>query len=204
MDSLIKQYRRNRTKGQRFSIYLVVEKAGLSAQLDAWFGDLGLPIVALGGYASQSLINKFRYDIGRQGRPAVLVYAGDMDPSGEDIDRDFVARVGLFSSRRVNRVALDADQVRDFGLPFQPDPAVISKLKKDTRAASFMRRHGIQRYEDLVQYEVDALPPETLRDLYRNAIDGYWDPDAHAAVLAQEQEDLAVLRDLRDGLDGAS
>ena len=45
-------------------------------QLDAWFGDeLGLPILALGGYASQSFVAEVRDDIARQDRPAVLIYA---------------------------------------------------------------------------------------------------------------------------------
>jgi hypothetical protein len=74
-----------------------VEKSGLSEQLGAWFGDpLGVPIVALGGYASQTLADAVRRDIERSGRPAALIYAGDLDPTGLDVDRDFVHRVGVF------------------------------------------------------------------------------------------------------------
>jgi hypothetical protein len=70
-------YRRERTEGQEWTIVLGVEKAGMSAQLDAWFTDpLGIPHVALGGFASQSLCDKVARDIARQGRPAVLIYAG--------------------------------------------------------------------------------------------------------------------------------
>jgi hypothetical protein len=183
-------YRRDRSEGQEWTIYLGVEKAGLSEQLDSWFGhELGVPIVALGGYASQSLVDTVRRDIQSCGRPAVLIYAGDLDPTGEDIDRDFEARVGVFD--KVVRVALTAEQVEVYRLPFNPDQAVRDKLERDPRAARFQARHG-----SLKQYEVDALPPETLLNLYRNAVGQFWDADAHAAVLARENSDLAELRRL--------
>ena len=49
-----------------------------------------------------------------------------------------------------------------------------------------------------MQYEVDALPPETLRYLYRSAIDQYWDADAHAEAMEQEDLDLRELRTLAE------
>ena len=107
-------------------------------------------------YASQSLVDKVRRDVARQGRRAIGIYAGDHDPSGEDLDRDFEERVGIFD--KFIRVALSPEQVAEFLYPpFNPDPVVISKLQRDIRARSFMERHGIRRYEDLVQYEVGCI-----------------------------------------------
>src|SRR5207245_595857 len=109
------RYRRDRTEGQKRTIVLGVEKAGMSAQLDAWFTEpLGIPHVALGGYASQTLCREVLRYIDPRNRPAVLIYAGDFDPSGEDIDRDFVRRVRGFDE--VHRVALNAKQVREYNL----------------------------------------------------------------------------------------
>lgn len=184
-------YRRDRTEGQDWTIYLGVEKAGLSAQLHSWFDDLGLPIVALGGYASQTLCDAVRRDIEKQARPAALAYAGDLDPTGIDIDRDFVARVGVFD--KVIRVALTPEQVEQYRLPFSFDPEVMEKLEKDPRAAAFKRLYG-----GLQQYEVDALPPEVLRDLYRSAISEFWDEDAYNEVIAQEDDDVEQLRQMRE------
>jgi hypothetical protein len=173
-------YRTDRTAGQPWTIYLGVEKAGLSAQLDSWFGGLGVPIIALGGYASQSLIGQIRDDIYWQKRPAALVYAGDHDPTGEDIVRDLVARVGLFA--RVMRVALTPEQVSTYNLPFNPSAEVAAKLERDPRAAGFMERHG-----SLVQYEVDALAPDDLRNMYRTALDELWQDEPYQSALAAEQ-----------------
>ncbi len=75
----------------------------MGAQLNAWFTDrFGIPHVALGGFASQTCATCCRLRATRRDRPAVFIYAGDHDPSGELIDRDFVARVGMFD--KVERV----------------------------------------------------------------------------------------------------
>jgi hypothetical protein len=67
LTALAEQYRRDRTQGQPFSVYLAVEKAGIVEQLRAWFGDLGVPIVALSGYASQSYVDRVAERVARQG-----------------------------------------------------------------------------------------------------------------------------------------
>jgi hypothetical protein len=173
-------YRRDRTQGQPWALYLGVEKAGIVEQLTDWFGDLGVPVLALGGYSSQSYVQDVADDVASQGRPAVLLYAGDHDPSGEDIDRDFLARSGCFA--QVERVALTAAQVEAYQLPPQPGKTT------DSRAAGFLARHG-----RLVQVELDALAPDDLQGLYQAAIDRYWDPAAHAAALAQEAQERGRL-----------
>lgn len=173
-------YRRDRTEGQDVSIYLGVEKNGIVEQLRAWFGHFGLPILALGGYSSQSYVAEVVADVSESGRPAVLLYAGDHDPSGEDIDRDFCARTGCFD--RVVRVALTYEQVREYDLPPQPGKST------DSRAGGFMARHG-----ELVQVELDALPPEVLRSLYETALAPWWDVSAYREVLAREREERASL-----------
>ena len=185
---LLAQYRRDRTAGQEWTVILGVEKAGMSAQLDAWFtGPLGIPHVALGGYASQSLVDDVRGYIEDQQRLGqVLIYAGDHDPTGVDIDRDFAEQVGYFD--KVIRVALLPDQIEEYGLVSNPDPEVTAKLSRDPRAAAFEQRFG-----ELEQYEVDALAPETLRDLYESTIDDFWDEDAYQAVLAAEEADRRTL-----------
>jgi hypothetical protein len=185
-------YRRDRTDGQPHALYLGVEKAGIVEQLSAWFGDrLGVPIVALKGYSSQTLVDEVAEEILEDGRPAVLLYAGDLDPTGEDVDRDFVDRVAVFDA--VHRIALNAEQVEAYGLPPLPGKPT------DSRAAAFKARHG-----RLMQVELDALDPDELRRLFQAAIDGYWDVSAFEAVRTREREQHARVGDLLNALDGAS
>jgi hypothetical protein len=174
-------YRRDRTEGQAWSVYVGAEKATLLAQLDDWFGTRGIPVLTLRGYSGQELVTDVRDDITVSKRPAVLLYAGDFDPSGEDIDRDFVRRVGAFD--RFVRVALnDMGQVERFDLPPQLGKA------SDPRAADFVARHG-----RLVQVELEALDPDDLRGLYDAALGDYWDDDAYQATLAREDDDRRQL-----------
>jgi hypothetical protein len=174
-------YRRDRTEGQPYQTIIAVEKATQYAFLRTWFDHLGLPVAALRGYDSQSHIEEIVDLIDGDPRPSVLVYAGDYDPSGVDIIRDFLARAGARLAE-VRRVALDWSQVVEHGLPPQLGKAT------DSRAASFEKREG-----RLVQVELEALAPTILRDLYQSAISDYWDADAHRDVLAREQADRATL-----------
>jgi hypothetical protein len=155
-------YQLDRTTGQDVSLYLGVEKAGMVIQLQSWFGDLGVPVLALGGYSSQTYADNVAADANGRGRPAVLLYGGDFDPSGEDIDRDFIERTGCWD--KVIRVALTAAQVAEYQLPVNPGKAT------DSRAPAFAERHG-----ELMQVELDALDPGTLQFLFQATVDQYWD-----------------------------
>lgn len=66
----------------------MAEKRTLTAQLGAWFHDRGLPFVGYGGYTSEALERQIAAEVNQDGRPAALLYAGDHDPNGEDIDRN--------------------------------------------------------------------------------------------------------------------
>lgn len=174
-------YRRDRTEGQEVQLWIAGEKRTLSAQLERWFGDLGCPIVVCAGYPSQTLCDDVRNAIDLDGRSSVLVYAGDFDPSGEDIARDFLGRIDAFGE--VVRVAVTPEQITGLGLPAQPGKAT------DSRAAGFIARHG-----SLLQVEVEAVHPDTLRRLYQDAVDGFWDTSAYRAVLAMEAAEQDALR----------
>lgn len=173
---LRRAYRRDRTAGQATAIYLGVEKDALVSQLATWYDELGLPVIALRGYGSQTIADLVRRDAAQSGRPAVLLYAGDYDPSGEDIERDFLARTRCWA--HAERVALTPAQVTEFGLSPLPGKAT------DSRAAAFTAAHG-----HLIQVEVDALDPTDLHTLFDAAIARWWNPQAHDAVLRAEARD---------------
>src|SRR5207245_3760518 len=74
-------YCRDRTEGQERQLYIAAEKATMVAQLRQWFGGLGVPIVALRGYASQTYIDEIKKDMDHEEfdneRSSVVIYAGD-------------------------------------------------------------------------------------------------------------------------------
>ena len=52
------------------------------------------------------------------------------------------------------------------------------------------KRHG-----RLVQVELDALPPDRLRDLYAEAIADFWDTSAYESAIEREHSEAAGLGD---------
>lgn len=173
MEQMVSSYMRDRTEGQEYSVYLGVEKHGMSVQLMDWFGELGIPILALGGYSSQTFVDVVRDHAEKQDRPCVLLYAGDFDPSGMDIDRDFEERTDIFD--QTVRVALRREHIEEYDLPPMPGK------EDDSRSASFILEHG-----QLIQVELDALNPDDLRKLYQDQLDRFWDKDVYDEVLERE------------------
>lgn len=182
-------YRRPRDENQPWSIYLGVEKSGIVEQLTSWFGDYGVGIVALGGYASQSYVDQISRDVEDQGRPAVFIYAGDFDPSGEDIERDFLERSDCWDEQQ--RIALTPPQIQQYNLPPLPGKSW------DARAAGFIAKHG-----QLMQVELDALDPNDLRALYQAAFTQYWEDDPFDESYDREQRERAQLKTGDIVLDG--
>lgn len=173
-------YRRDRTEHQPYQLWLGVEKAGMVEQLRDWFDDYGVPIVALGGYTSQTIVDQITRAVDADGRPAILLYGGDFDPSGVDIERDVVARSDCWKD--VVRVALTEGQVDDYALPPLPGKAT------DSRSLGFIAKYG-----RLVQVELDALDPNVLRALYQDAIDRYLDVEEFDLVVEIETTERAEL-----------
>lgn len=181
LNIIVRAYSLDRTIGQKVNLYIGVEKNGLLNLLLNWFGPFGVKVVALGGYASQTFKDEISEECLQDGRPAVFIYGGDFDPSGEDLLRDFLERTDCWE--RVHKIALLPEHIAEYDLPPLPGKA------SDSRAEGFIARHG-----ELMQVELDALPPDVLQRLYRDQFDYYWDIDAYDDVLVQERRDRMMLR----------
>lgn len=180
----------DRSRYQPRLIYIGVEKAGLLAQLAGWFDDLGLAILPLGGWASQTFRERVRREIAADDRPSTLVYAGDFDPAGVLIGDQFAEKVGF---DQVVRVGLGIDQVG--GLPLNPFPPGKEHQSLAPRfRATYGERLLTMGLPELVQFELDALPPTELRRIYAEAIEAIMDRSAWDRALEEEDAMRAVLR----------
>lgn len=196
-DWLLERYMEPRASTQEWNIYVGVEKNGLKAQLFQWFAPLGLPVLALGGYSSQTLADEVATEIREDGRPAVMIYAGDFDADGVDIPRDFRERVGCFEE--VERVALTPEQIEELRLPPQPGKWSSSRARAfaEEHAELFESVYGF----DLVQIELDAIPPDTLRSVYREGIDEYFDIELWRERVEHEKGERAKIAALIEDSD---
>lgn len=107
----------------------------------------------------------------RDGQDVVVIHLGDHDPSGIDMTRDITDRLYLFASAHVNspsrirvqRIALNYDQVEQYSPP--PNPAKLT----DSRSTGYIAAHG---YES---WELDALEPRVMDALIQDAIMAHLD-----------------------------
>jgi hypothetical protein len=173
---LRRRYRLDRTRGQAHRLLIAAEKQTLSRQLDSWYAEpLGIPTTVLRGYGSTPLkadIDAEEFD--------VILYVGDLDPTGEDIERNLGD--SLKNGGRIIRVAVTPEQVERYSLPPLPGKT------KDPRAAGFIARHG-----ELMQVEVEALDPLDLRALIDRALEPLWDSNVFDALKIREERERAEL-----------
>jgi hypothetical protein len=187
LEWLIAQYRLDRSEGQEFVIVLGGEKRAMLAQFRQWYPDLGLPFIALSGNASQSYVDEVAAFVERDGRKSVLLYVGDLDPSGEEIEDDFCRRCDVWDHEE--RIAVTEEQVSDLDLPKNPGN------EDDPKAPAFKERHG-----SLFQVEVEAIPPDRLHAFYDAALSEWWDESTYNEVVTREDDDRDRLLELRGTL----
>lgn len=191
------QYMEDRSATQGANIYIGVEKNALRGQLFQWFAPLGLPVIALGGYPSQTIVDEVWEDTkegSRAGKSNILIYGGDFDADGEDIERDFIHRAGCFDE--TFRVALTPEQIEEFKLPPQPGKWSSARAQgfADKYSDLFERVYGL----DLVQIELDALPPEDLRKIFQDEIDKHFDRKKWEEIVLHERREKIKLEDISD------
>jgi hypothetical protein len=120
----------------------------------------------------------------------IVLYLGDHDASGVDIDRDMQAKLNRFDGAvEFRRVAILPEQIDAFNLPTRPPK------KTDSRSKGW--EGGC--------VEIDTLSGQQIRELLEAEIIGLIDPDAWErtqAIEAAERESLNnILERYRDDLE---
>lgn len=176
-----------RWEDQDVYVEVWVEKEALENIVNRACFPLDARFMACRGYLSISEFwksaERFKQMCGDYGRGGKILYIGDHDPSGIDMSRDIQDRMNMFTESEpdsplveVNRIALNMDQIIQFGLP--PNPAKVT----DSRAGGYIDRFGEE------SWELDALDPTTITDLIQNALKADIDVDRWNARLDEEVE----------------
>jgi hypothetical protein len=170
----VEAYRRSLWDNQDVYVEVWLEKDALSGVLYEVTSQWDVPLMVTRGYPSLSYLHEAAEAIAEQQKPAYLYYLGDLDPSGLDIPRTVEERLRRFAPGaeiHFERIAVTTEQVRRWQLPTRPTKS------EDTRAAGFSGQ----------SVEVDAIPPEELRELVESRIAGHVDQRALDVVRAAEQ-----------------
>jgi hypothetical protein len=154
------------------SNYVVVslEKDALSRLVSDVANQYSVRTFPTRGYPSFTYVQRMASYIRNRlkGKPTVVLYFGDFDPSGIDIERDLTERLGKYDAGdfKVVRVALKPDQIEKYSLPPMP------VKKTDVRSPSFVASYGNE------SVELDALDPLVLKTLVASSIGAHIDLEA--------------------------
>lgn len=186
------RYRLPRWEGQDNYVELWVEKAALAGVLRPLASKYHVTLMVNRGYASTSSMYESaqRFIDSSEGRPAVLFYLGDHDPSGEDMVRDIYDRMVTFGVNNIDvrKLALTTPQVRKYKPP--PNPAKVT----DSRAKKYIAEHGPHCWE------VDALDPKTLASIIERAFQEVTDMRKMSAIIEREKKELKHFKKALPGL----
>jgi hypothetical protein len=147
---------------QPFNLLISLEKDALSRLVGDEANKYYIRTFPTRGYPSFTYVSRMASYIRNRlkGKPTVVLYFGDFDPSGVDIERDLGERLQKYGAGefKVRRVALTKEQIMQYSLPPMP------VKKSDARAPSFVSNFG----EETV--ELDALEPNVLKLLVHRSV----------------------------------
>ena len=166
-------FKLDRQQNQPVRMWVLCEAAGMAPMLASAAEPLGVPVWSGGGFDSLTSKHTLAYELARFERTVVL-HVGDRDPSGVHLFQSLaedVCSMAWATSRTLPefvRLAVTDEQVDELGLP------TASPKASDNRSFS----------GEAVQAE--AIPPDVLVALVREAIGARQDASVMEATLEEE------------------
>lgn len=168
-------YRLNRWSNQPVYVEVWIEKKALQGVFEKPCEEMEVGLAPCKGYPSLSFLNEAsdRFNTAsNEGKTVKILYFGDYDPSGEDIPNSIennLARMGY--DVEVERIALTTEMIEEFNLPGVPPKAT------DSRTANWSGDRAV---------ELDALEPDILKKMCKEAIEKYFDESLHDELREKE------------------
>jgi hypothetical protein len=192
--AIAQQYRLDLWDGQKYRPEVWVEKDALEGVVARAANQLDIPYFSCRGYTSLSSIWDCAQVLAthaKNGRTPVILHLGDHDPSGMDMSRDIEDRVRLFmgkfgSKLKFERIALNKDQIEQYDPP--PNPVKAT----DSRSDGYTESHGDECWE------LDALDPDVLDQIIKDAVLPFRNDALYKARLAQQKKEKALLQATSD------
>ena len=168
-----------------------IEKQALADTFISFLKDRQVKVAVNKGYPGWSFLydncNRLQQTNKKTGKNINVLYFGDFDPSGEDMDRhmqqSFVT-FGLKDTINFQRIAVTKEQIEKFHLPPIPDnQETLAKVNNDTRLDKFKEKYG-----KLYVVELDALlaiVPEEFKSLVQKSVDRFFNQVIYDEMLAE-------------------
>jgi hypothetical protein len=179
-----------RWHNQKHYVEVWIEKLAHGDTFILILGDRHVNIVVNRGYAGWSFLyencKRLRKIKDEYNKFIHILYFGDCDPSGEDMDRHLrnaIEQFRLQDDIDFRRVAVTLEQIKRFKLPPLPDnQETLDKIGRDTRTIKFKKKHGGKLYA----VELDALlavAPDEFRIMVQQSVDQFFDERVYKKAL---------------------
>jgi hypothetical protein len=196
VEAAAQSFRIDKWEDQPYHVEVMVEKQALEGVLIPVCRDLDIPFTANRGYSSSSAMyraGKRLARAARDGKDIFILYLGDHDPSGMDMDRDIIERLEMFSYRSIafRRLALLMDQIEQMDIPENPAKTT------DSRSKGYIAEFGN------ASWELDAMEPQQLAEVVNLTVENLRDEtlwnDAMERQEEMREELWGFVNDYKDG-----
>lgn len=178
-------YRRDLWANQPECVEIWCEKDALAGVMRKVTEEFDVPLFVARGYSSMTFAYDAAEEIKARGKPTHVYHFGDFDPSGVDAARDIRDALARHGAKfHFERVAITEAQIAAYNLPTR------ETKKKDPRAKSWGAGDSV---------ELDALPPDVLRQLVQDCILNHMDPWTYERLREIEEHERQTLAGLLGG-----
>jgi hypothetical protein len=176
-------YRKSLWAESDVEVEIWLEKSALAGVLQPVTFEYDVPLMPTGGYSSETFAFEAVSDLRDSGKTLVVYSLYDFDRSGKDAERSLQEKVERFGRElgvpvEFNALGLNIDQVRSMRLPTRPH-------KRNTPTD--------RAWPYDFAAELDAIPPDTLRDMVREAIERHLPQSQLEALKRIERAERATL-----------
>lgn len=176
-----------RWSGQKYYVEVWMEKDALADTVWNWIKGEGVVLRVNRGYGSWSFlhesVNEMMANM-EDGMKPVVLYLGDLDPTGVDIDR-FLQEVYEYFGVEVEfkRIAVTPEQIEKYNLPPRPEDAeTLAKLERDVRTKNYKEKYIVE-LDSLL-----AFVPNEFKKILREEINEYFDREKYDEIKAKHNK----------------
>ena len=188
-------YFRNLVGDQDSHVIVTVEKDAVFRSIQQVTDELYVVSACTRGRPSATLIKELSEYIRRRQKEfeeVVIFHAGDLDPTGiaipKGIQWDLLKYHGV--DVEVRTIALLPEHIDEYDLP----ESFAAAKERDSNIDAWIAEYG----EDAKAYEIDALLPEDLRTIVREALEDTFDMErvqAMRELVVREKQQITDMRD---------
>lgn len=198
LQSVASTYRRDLWARQPIHVEVWCESDSIAGVLDDITVPAGLALFPCRGQSSKTFVYEATQSYRNLHKPVVILYVGDWDPTGLAIPFSIEDRMGRYSvgaglDVELRRVAVTAEDVASGQFISH------SVNANDPNYRRFVAHCELMELAPQTAVEVEAVPPDQLRQRLEDAIDELVDGRVWNAALAAEQSERELLTRMMSG-----